>query len=414
MNIQEVISPGGISAWLVEEHRVPLIAMRFAFSGGSAQDPEDKPGVANFVSVMLDEGAGSLSAEQFQERQEELALRMSFSAGRDSFYGNFETLAANLEPSAGLLKLALGEPLFEEAAVDRLRGQLLTNLAFAEKDPRRVAQWLWSRRAYPDHPYGRPADGTTQSIAAISGADLKAYAKRVFAKSHLKVAVVGAIDAASLGELLDQVFGDLPATAQLQELPEVTLGHQGETEVIRMPVSQSVVLAGLPGILRNHPDYVPAFVMNHILGGGTFSSKLMTEVREKRGLAYSVSSHLSSSEHAGALIAQFATKNESVSEAIDVTRSQMKLIAENGVSEEELRDAKSYLTGSYPLRFDTNGKIATQLLGIQLENLGKDYPDTRNDLVNAVSRDDIERVAKELLATEKMMIAVVGEPENLA
>ena len=180
-----------------------------------------------------------------------------------------------------------------------------------------------------------------------------------------------------------------------------------------MPVSQSVVLAGLPGILRSHPDYVPAFVMNHILGGGTFSSKLMTEVREKRGLAYSVSSHLSSHESAGAIIAQFATKNESVSEAIDVTRQQMKMIAEGGISEEELQDAKSYLTGSYPLRFDTNGKIATQLLGIQIEKLGKDYPDTRNDQVNAVTTADIARVAKELLDTDKMMVAVVGEPQSL-
>ncbi len=413
MNIQEVISPGGISAWLVEEHRVPLIAMRFAFAGGCAQDPAEKPGVANFVSVMLDEGAGTYSAQQYQERQEELALRMSFSAGRDSFYGNFETLAANLDPSAELLKLALTEPTFDEAAVERLRGQLLTNLAFAEKDPRRVTQWLWSRRAYPDHPYGRPTEGTTESVTSISGADLKSYVTKVFARSDLKVAVVGAIGADALGRLLDQVFGDLPETPDLQTLPATTLGHQGETEVIQMPVPQSVVLAGLPGILRNDPDYVPAFVMNHILGGGTFSSKLMTEVREKRGLAYSVSSHLSSHEYAGALIAQFATKNESVREAIDVTRNQMTLIAEQGVSDEELRDAKSYLTGSYPLRFDTNGKIATQLLGIQLENLGMDYPDIRNDLVNAVTRDDIQRVAKNLLVTEKMMVAVVGEPQNL-
>ena len=180
-----------------------------------------------------------------------------------------------------------------------------------------------------------------------------------------------------------------------------------------MQVPQSVVLAGLPGILRNDPDYVPAFVMNHILGGGTFSSKLMTEVREKRGLAYSVSSHLSSHDRAGAIIVQFATKNDSAGEALDVTRQQMKLFADHGVTDEELRDAKSFLTGSYPLRFDTNGKIATQLLGIQLENLGKDYPETRNEKVNAVTTNDIERVAKQLLDTQKMMVAIVGEPENL-
>ena len=413
MNIQEVSSPGGLSAWLVEEHRVPLVALRFAFRGGCAQDPPNKPGVGNFVSVMLDEGAGPYDAEQFQTQQEELALRMSFSSGRDAFYGNFETLTANLQPSAELLRLALSEPRFEVAAVERLRGQLLTNLSFAEKDPRRVAQWTWSKQAYPNHPYGRPTEGTNESISAITSEDLKSFARKVFARSNLTIAAVGAIDAAALGRLLDDIFAGLPAEPDLQKIPHTVLGNQGSTEIVKMPVSQSVVLAGLPGILRSHPDYVPAFVMNHILGGGTFSSKLMTEVREKRGLAYSVSSHLSSHESAGAIVAQFATKNESVGEAIDVTREQMKLIAEKGISEEELRDAKSYLTGSYPLRFDTNGKIATQLLGIQIEKLGRDYPDTRNDQVNAVTTADVARVAKELLDTDKMMVAVVGEPESL-
>ena len=414
MKIQEVTSPGGLSAWLVEEHRVPLLAMRFAFSGGCAQDPVEKPGVANFVSVMLDEGAGPYGSQEFQEQQEELALRMSFSAGRDAFYGNFETLIANLQPSAELLKFALTEPRFEESAVERLRSQLLANLAFAAKDPRRVAQWAWARQAYPDHPYGRPTEGTDESIASISAADLKSYAGNNFARSNLKIAVVGAIDASALGRLLDDIFGGLPEEPELRETAAIALSNQGTTEIIKMAVPQSVVLAGLPGILRNDPDYVPAFVMNHILGGGTFSSKLMTEVREKRGLAYSVSSHLSSHDRAGAIIAQFATKNESAGEALDVTRQQMKLIAEHGVTEEELRDAKSFLTGSYPLRFDTNGKIATQLLGIQLENLGKDYPDTRNEKVNAVTTQDIERVAKQLLDTQNMMVAIVGEPENLS
>ena len=413
MKIQEVTSPGGIKAWLVQEHSVPLIAMRFAFQGGSAQDPDGLAGVANFLSVMLDEGAGDLTAEVYQERQEEIAMRLSFGDGRDAFYGNFETLTQNRKAAAELLRLALTKPRFDQDAVERMRAQLQANLAFAAKNPNRVAQKTWNEMAYAGHPYGQPSSGTAESLAKISGSDLEAYRSRVFARSNLKIAVVGDIDATALGAYLDEIFGALPKEPKLNPVPQTKLNGAGKTEVVEMPVPQSVVVLGVQGIARSDPDFVPAYVMNHILGGGGFSSRLMSEVREKRGLAYSVQSYLSANDAGSALMAQVATKNEKVAESISVIRAEMAKLAENGVSEEVLNNAKSYLTGSYPLRFDTNAKIASQLLGIQQEDLGIEYVNERNAKIKAVTAADIKRLGERLLKVDQLMITVVGQPLNI-
>ena len=412
MNIKEVTSPGGITAWLVEEHSVPLVAIRFAFEGGSAQDPKGKEGVAHFISAMLDEGAGDLDASAFQERMEDIAMRMSFSQGRDSYYGSFQTLTENLDAAVGLLKLAITKPRFDDAAVERIRKQLIASLAFAAKNPNQVAGKAWSETAFPNHPYGRASKGTSESMAAIMPVDLRAYRDRVFAKSTLKVAVVGDIDEARLGALLDQVFGDLADEPELVKVADIKPAA-GTIKVIDMPVPQSVAVFGFEGIARNDPDFVTAYVMNHILGGGGFASKLMEEVREKRGLAYSVYSYLQPYDNAAIFAGSVATKNEKLAESLDVIRAEIKQMAEQGPSQAELDNAKSYLTGSYALRFDTSSKIANQLLGIQQEDLGIDYVNSRNEQISAITLDDIKRVAKRLLKPENLIVAVVGKPEGL-
>ena len=412
MNIQQVTSPGGITAWLVEEHSVPLIAMRFVFEGGSAQDPDGKEGVSHFVTAMLDEGAGDLDAAAFQERMEDIAMRMSYSTGRDAFYGNFQTLTENRDAATDLLKLALTSPRFDETAVERIRKQLLASLSFSAKNPNQVAGKTWSETAFPGHAYGRPSKGTIESTTAIQAADLKALRDRIFAKSSLKVAVVGDIDAKTLGELLDKVFGDLRATPDLVKVPD-TQPVGGTLKVVDMPVPQSVAVFGSEGLARKDPDFVPAFVMNHILGGGGFASKLMQEVREKRGLAYSVYSYLQPYNHAAIFAGSVATKNEKLGESLDVIRAEIRQMLEKGPTQADLDAAKSYLTGSYALRFDTSAKIASQLLAIQQEDLGIDYVNKRNDLIAAVTLADIQRVAKRLLNPDNLIIAVVGQPVGL-
>jgi zinc protease len=414
MKIQEVKSPGGIVAWLVEEHSVPLIALRFAFEGGSAQDPAGKEGLANFLTGMLDEGAGSLTGKEFQERMEEIAVRMSFDETRDAVYGSFETLTENKDEAVALLALALNKPRFDADAVDRIRGQLLANLAYAARDPNRVAAEQWVALAFADHPYGRPADGTPDSLAQINPADLADYWSRVFARDTLRVVAVGDIDAQALAAMLDALFGQLPAKARLAAIAATQPAAAVKQKVIEMAVPQSVARFGLPAMPRKDKDFIPAFVLNTILGGGVMSSRLYEEVREKRGLAYSVYTTVQPYKHTSIFAGGVATKNEEIGNSLDVIRDELTRISTDGPTAMELENAKSYLTGSFALRFDSNAKIANQLLWIWQEDLGIDYVHRRNADIEAVTLDEVTRVAKRLFEGKELIVTIVGKPKNLA
>lgn len=412
MKIQSVKSPGGIEAWLVEDHSVPLMALKFAFEGGSSQDPVGKEGLANFITGMMDEGAGDLTSSMFQERMEEIAMRMSFEDSKDYLYGSFETLTVNRDKAVELLRLAIGKPRFDADAVERVRQQFLAGLVYADRDPEKRVSREWYASAFAGHPYARPANGTKESISAIMGPDLEGYRRRVFARSNLKIAAVGDIDPTTLGKILDDVFGPLAEKAELAPVPN-TKPVAGKQTVIEMNVPQSVAMFGLGAMARKDPDFIPAFVLNQILGGGGFASRLMEEVREKRGLAYSVYSYLQPYKHTSILAGGVATKNEAIGQSLDVIKGELKRMAEGGPTDTELANAKSYLVGSYALRFDTNGKIGGQLLGIMTEDLGIDYVETRNKQVEAVTMADIKRVAARLLKSDDLIVTIIGKPTNL-
>lgn len=415
MRIQEVRSPGGISAWLVEERSVPLVAMRFAFDGaGSSQDPIGKEGLANFLSSMLDEGAGDLTAQRFQERMEELALRMNFEDGRDAFYGSFETLTVNRQEAIRLLALALNKPRFDAEAIERMRKQHLATLSSAARDPTRVATEQWMAVAFAGHPYGRPANGTPESVGSIAKSDLEKFHGRALARENLRVVVVGDIDAAALGSLLDTAFGALPAKSQIALVAKTEPRAIKKLNITDMNVPQSVVRFGLPAMARSDKEFIPAFVLNTILGGAAFTSRLYREVRDKRGLAYGVDTSIMPMKSASIFFGGVATKNEKVSESLDVIRGELKRIAVEGPTQQELDDAKAYLTGSFALRFDTNSNIANQLLWMQLEGLGPGYVDTRNAQIEAVTLDDLKKVARRLFADRELIVTVVGRPKGLA
>jgi len=414
MQIQTIKSPGGIEAWLVEEHSVPLMALKFAFEGGNAQDPPGKEGLANFLTAMLDEGAGDLTSSAFQELMEGIAMRMSYEDGRDAFYGNFETLTVNRDKAVELLRLALNKPRFDDDAVERIRKQLLANLIYDERDPEKVAAREWYALAFEGHSYGRPANGTAATIGAIARADLETYRKRVFAKSNLRVTAVGDIDAATLGKLLDTVFGGLEANADLVPVSVTSPVNGGRQKVIEMNVPQSVAVFGLGAMPRKHPDFMTAFVLNQLIGGGGFASRLMEEVREKRGLAYSVYTYMQPYRHASILSGGVATRNEALAQTLEVIRAELKHIALEGPTPQELDNAKKFLVGSYALRFDTSAKIASQLLTILMDGFGPDYVEKRNGWIEAITLDDARRVAKSLLATDNLIVTIVGKPANTA
>lgn len=411
--IERVVSPGGIEAWLVREPSVPLIALEFAFRGGSSQDPADRPGVAYMTASLLDEGAGDLDSKAFQQRNESNAVEMSFRANRDDLRGSLKVLSDRKDVGFDQLRLALTKPRFDAEPVERIRAQVMTALKRATTSPSDIGSRLWWRTAFPDHPYGRSTNGTLESVPAIGRADLTGYAGRVLARDNLKIGVVGDIDAKELGLVLDRIFGGLPAKSDLRDVPQAKPAAIGKTLNVELDVPQTVMLFGSTGIPRNDPDYITAYIVNHILGGGSFSSRLYREVREKRGLAYSVYSYLLPLDATALYAGGIQTRTDKAQEAIGLIQQEIARLAKEGPTQDELDKAKSYLKGSYALNFDTSTKIAGQLVQLQVDDLGIDYWERRNGLIDAVTLDDARRVAKRLF-DGGVLTTSVGRPAPIA
>jgi zinc protease len=411
--VRPVTSPGGIEAWHVESEIVPLIALAFTFEGGAAQDPVDRPGVAHMMARLLDEGAGPYTSDAFQERLAARAIELSFNAGPDALGGSLKTLVRHADEAFDLLRLALCEPRFDNDAIERVRAQTIAGLRYQANDPGTMASKRFFAEAFPTHPYGRPTAGTIESVAAITRDDLVRLHRAIVAQGQVKLAVVGAIDAGRLAGLVDKVFGTLPKAGALAPVPAATLAGRGSRVVVDLDVPQSVVRFGIDGVSWRDPDFIPAYVLNHILGGGAFTSRLFQEVREKRGLAYSVGTSLVSYRGAAMTWGYTATKNERVAECIEVIAGEMVRLKNEGPSDDELAKAKDYLTGSYALGFDTSTKIAHQLAQIAFEGLGIDYIARRNALVAAVTQDDIRRAGERVLDDGEMLVVVAGRPTGL-
>ncbi|HEY6254560.1 MAG TPA: pitrilysin family protein [Xanthobacteraceae bacterium] len=409
--IERVISAGGIEAWVVHEPS-PLIAVEFAFDGGAAQDPTDKIGLANLAASLWDEGAGDIDAKAFHARLESKSIGLSFSAGRDHVRGSLRTLTVNRDEAFDYLRLALTAPRFDPDAVERERSQLVSRLERTSTSPNDIASRTWWQAAFPGHPYGRPVAGTPDSIARIRIDDLKAFTGRVLARGKLTVAIVGDITPAEVGALLDRTFGALPAEPTLTPVADVLMQGLGRRIVVPLEVPQAVVTFGTRGIARSDPDFMAAYIVNHVLGSGTSSSRLYHEVRETRGLAYGIYDSLTWLDHTAFLIGGTATRSAVTGEAIGIIEREMSRLAEAGPTEQEVADAKSYLVGSYALGLDTSAKIAGQLVQIQLDHLGIDYIDRRAGLIEAVTLADTRRVAKRLLDAG-LLVTVVGQPQGV-
>lgn len=409
---QKVVSPGGIEAWLVEDHSIPVIALNVGWRGGAALDPEGKSGLANMASGLLDEGAGGLDTLAFRTELENLAIGLSFDAGQDNFTGSLKTITENRDRAFELMRLALTEPRFDAEPVERIRSQILTGLTFDQEDPQTIAYRRLSESMFGDHPYARPVKGTLETVPKITVDDLRSFAKTRLTKDRMKIGVAGDITPEQLKPLLDQTFGALPAKSDLPEVPDVkpTLG---QTIVVDKGIPQSVAVFAEDGMERDDPDFYAAYVDNYILGGGGFSSRLMEEVREKKGLAYSVYSYLQPLDHAALIVGGTATNNARMAESLEIIRREWQRMAEHGPTPEELQNAKTYLTGAYPLRFTSTGNIAAILMSMQLDGYPIDHLKTRNEKVEAVTLEDAKRAARTMLEANKLTVVVVGQPEGL-
>ena len=405
-NIERVVSPGGIEAWLVHEPSVPLLAMEFAFAGGTTQDPAAKPGVANLAANLLDEGAGDLDSPTFHDRLERRAIDLGFSSSRDYLRGSVRTLSEHRNEAFDLLRLSLTQARFDSEPLERARTQILSSLRRQTVSPNSIANQRFLAATFGTHPYGRPPDGTLDSVPKITADDLRAYTKHVLARDHLKISVVGDIDKAELATLLDKIFGQLPAKAELVDVPDITPQPAGERINITLDVPQTTVVFGAPGVKRSDPDFMTSFVLNQIMAGGGVTSRLYREVREKRGLVYSISESLLWLNHAAMLVGYTATRTDRTNDTIDATMNELKRMAEQGPTQAELDDAKAYLNGSQMLSLDTSAKIAGALLQYQLDGQPIDYIDKRAGIISAVTLDDAKRVAKKLWGQPFLTVAV--------
>ncbi len=412
VDIIPVTSPGGIKAWLVEDNSIPFLSLEIRFQGGASLDAPGKRGATYLMTGLLEEGTGDLDSIGFAQRTEALAADFDFDAYDDAVSVSARVLTENRDAAIAHLRGALVAPSFSAEAIERVRAQVVSILESDAQDPEDIASSRFDELAFGDHPYGSKREGSLDSVAALTRDDLVAAHQGALALDRVYVGAAGDISAEELGLLLDALLGDLPATGA--PMPErATYALEGGITVVPFDTPQSVAVFGHQGMLRDDPDFIPAFILNSVVGGSGFASRLMSEVREARGLTYGIGSFLLPLDHAELYLGQFSSENARIAQAIEVIRDQWADIATNGITQAELDAAKTYLTGAYPLRFDGNGRIANILVGMQMDDLGLDYIPTRNDKVNAVTLEQINAVAARLLQPENLHFVVVGQPEGL-
>lgn len=413
LNVQSIRTPAGINLWLVEDKTVPVIAMNFSFMGGLAHDPEDKPGVGRMVSILLDEGADSLKSQDFQAQLSDNAIALRFTAERDAFTGQLKTLKTNKDLAFSLLRMALMKPRFDADAIERMRNANLSEIKENMGDPRWLVARTFNGMVFDKHPYSIPGFGTLESIPKITRKDLMTFVHGQFARDVLAVSVVGDISAEEATQAVDTIFASLPGHAEETNVPEAVLQSVGRTILLPLDTPQTYISVGEAGIKRSDKDWHAASIMNYILGGGSFDARLMQEIRKKRGLTYGVYTKLNSMKHTAVIQADMSASNEKVAEALDVLRQEWARMAKDGPTDQEVMDAKSYLTGSLPLALTSTDDIAEILNDFQREGLDYNYINQHNAELSAVSVADVKRVAAHLLKPENLTVVLVGQPTDV-
>ncbi len=410
--IERVVSPGGVEAWLISDPSVPVISVDFMFVGGASLDPDGQEGLASLAASLLNEGAGDYDSQAFLGRLADQSITMNFRAGADTLGGTLKTLTENGAEAFRLLGLALSEPRFDSEAVERMRAELIAGLQQAARKPDQIVGKVWRQAAFGDHPYANTPQGDEDAIRAIAIADLQRFAQDHLTRSRLIIGVCGDITPQELAGYLDEAFGALPVGDPPSDIPETTVQQRG-VMVIDQDIPQSIVLFGHDGPKRAHPDYFAARLVNYVLGGGGLTSRLADEVREKRGLVYSIYSYLNPLRQAGLINGRFATGNDSANQALGVVREEWDRMAQHGISADELRDAQTYMTGAFPLNMTTTSSIGSLLTALQYHDLGIDYLERRDALINDVTLEQANRVAADLFDSDQLLITIIGRPKDI-
>lgn len=409
-DIQVVTSPGGVTAWLVSENFVPIVAMEMAWKGGSAIEPPGKDGLGWVLGYMMNEGAGELDTSAYGARMADLNMKFACSVMTDWTGCGMTTLRETMDESFDMVRLAFAEPRFDQEPIDRAKSELSIGLLQAETEPKTLASRAMMKTLAPGHPYARYA--TPETVATVTKDDISALMKNLMTKDRLIVVVVGDITAEELKPKLDDVFGSLPATSTLPDVADVApAAAPAEPVVVDLPIPQTLVTFSGPGLRRSDPDFYAAYVLNYILGGGGFASRLVDDIREQKGLTYGIGTDLSIQRHLWRWSGAGSTMNDKAGEVVRLVKEHIGRLGTEGPTEKELEDAKAYLTGAFPLNFDSNAKIARNLIAFRQDDLGVEYVAQRNDLINAVTMDDMKRVAATYMKPENFTFVLVGQPK---
>lgn len=414
LDIKEVKTESGITAWLVEDHSIPVIALQFAFKGaGSVQENKNNQGLVRLLSNTMDEGAGEIKSEEFQKLLRDLSISLSFSSSRDAFSGGVKTLSANKDKAFELLTLALNQPRFDAEPVTRMIAANQARIRSSLSDPEWMAARLMNDLAYGAHPYGLNSGGTLSTLTKITPEDLRNFAKTHLTRDRLHIAVAGDITADELKTVIEGIFSTLPEKAPENTTQPVKLQNKGSVFLYKQDIPQTIIEMMQTGIARNDPDYFKAQIMNFILGSSGFGSRLTEEIREKRGLTYGIYSYLSNSDYFNGLAVSTSTATDNTKEMLGLITAEWERMRSYPITQEELDNAKSYLIGSMPLSLTSTDAIAGLMLSLQLDGLGKDYLDKREKAIQEATLDDIFGVSQRLLVPENFITILVGNPSGI-
>jgi zinc protease len=403
------VASNGITVLVVEQHALPIVQLHALVKSGSAQDPPGKAGLANLVAGLLDEGTATRSPKQIAEEIEFVGGSLAAKAAEDFTTASARILKKDLKLGFELLADILLRPAFPEAELERVRSLTQAEILSEQDDPGMVASKAFNQMVFDSHPYRWPVVGTAESLATISRADVQAFYAREYLPNRTILAIVGDVTVEEARRMVEQYFGTWkPSEAAAFKTGSPAPLAKPVTKIIEKDLTQATIILGHEGISRTNPDFYPVLVMNYILGGGGFSSRLMDEIRDNQGLAYGVVSAFHAHLMPGAFLVSVQTRNEAANQAIAGVLREITRMRETPVSDEELADAKAYLMGSFPLRLDTTAKLAEVVGQVEFYGLGLEYFTQYPRWIEKVTKEDVLRVARQYLHPDRYALVLVG------
>jgi zinc protease len=397
-----------------EQRALPMVSIELLIDAGTRHEPAEQAGLANLTSRLLTHGTQKRNAVQISETLDFMGASLSASCGEDVATVSMTILKKDLTAGLDLLAEVLTQANFPPAEIDRQKQAVIASIRARQEDPGAVAGIAFGAALFPKSPYGRPVEGSEATVKPLQQKALQDFYGRNYRPNRAIISVVGDVAEKEIADALTKALKGWSKGAPGTKPAAPAQIGQAQAVQVKKDLTQANIVLGHNGVTRGNPDYYAIQVMNYILGGGGFSSRAMDSIRNERGLAYSVYSYFAAEKSHGSFQFVMQTKNETAAEAIRIAKDEMRRMREQPVSEQELNDAKDYLIGSFPLRFDTNRKVASFLAQVEYYELGLDYPERYGDFIRKVSREDVARVAKQYLRPDDLITVVVGNVTKIS